>query len=101
MLSAMGAAAFAELAQRELAATGETPRKRSVETVVQLTAQEAHIAKLAVEGKSNAEIAARLYVSPRTVEWHMSKVFTKLGINSRRKLSPALLASLVEYPLVR
>jgi DNA-binding CsgD family transcriptional regulator len=56
--------------------------RRTVETVVQLTAQEAHIAKLAVEGKTNAEIAARLYVSPRTVEWHMSKVFTKLGINS-------------------
>jgi DNA-binding CsgD family transcriptional regulator len=101
MLSAMGAAAFAELAQRELAATGETPRKRTVETVIQLTAQEAHIARLAVEGKTNAEIAARLYVSARTVEWHMGKVFAKLGVNSRRKLSPALRASLFEQPLIR
>jgi DNA-binding CsgD family transcriptional regulator len=90
MLSVMGAAAFAERARRELAATGETARKRNVETVSDLTAQEAHIARLAVEGKTNPEIGAQLYLSPRTVEWHLRKIFTKLGINSRRELGPAM-----------
>jgi ATP/maltotriose-dependent transcriptional regulator MalT len=93
MLSAMGAAAFAERARRELAATGETARKRNVETVSDLTAQEAHIARLAVEGRTNPEIGAQLYLSPRTVEWHLRKIFTKLGINSRRELGQALRAS--------
>jgi DNA-binding NarL/FixJ family response regulator len=86
----MGVTAFAEQARHELAATGETARRRSVDTVNELTAQEAHIARLAAEGKTNPEIAAQLYVSPRTVEWHMSKIFTKLGVGPRRKLDRAL-----------
>jgi DNA-binding NarL/FixJ family response regulator len=90
MLSSMGAMAFAEQARHELSATGETARRRRVDTVTELTAQEAHIARLAAEGKTNPEIAAQLYVSPRTVEWHMSKVFTKLGVSSRRKLGQAM-----------
>jgi DNA-binding CsgD family transcriptional regulator len=90
MLAGMGAAAFAERARHELAATGETARKRSVESVSELTAQEAHIARLAVEGRTNPEIGAQLYVSPRTVEWHMRKIFEKLGISSRRQLDRAL-----------
>ena len=98
MLSGMGATAFAELAGRELAATGETPRRRRAKAVVHLTAQEAHIARLAVDGKTNAEIAAQLYVSPRTVEWHMSKILAKLGITSRRKLDLGLRALLLDQP---
>jgi DNA-binding NarL/FixJ family response regulator len=90
MLSAMGAEAFAERARRELAATGETVRKRSVETRDRLTAQEAQIARLARDGLSNAEIGARLFISPRTVEYHLHKVFTKLGIRSRIQLDDAL-----------
>jgi DNA-binding NarL/FixJ family response regulator len=58
-----------------------------------LTAQEAHIARLAAEGRTNPEIAAQLYVSPRTVEWHMSKILTKLGVSSRRRLEKALRSS--------
>ena len=90
MLSGMGAEAFAERARRELLATGETVRKRTVETVSELTAQEAHIARLADEGRTNLEIGAQLYLSTRTVEWHLRKVFTKLGISSRRELRWAL-----------
>jgi DNA-binding CsgD family transcriptional regulator len=90
MLSAMGAAAFADRARRGLAATGEKTRRRSDETVEELTPQEAHIARLATEGKTNTEIGAQLYVSPRTVEWHLRKVFAKLGIASRRELGTAL-----------
>ena len=86
MLAAMGIEAFAERARRELQATGETVRKRSVTTVIELTAQEAQIARLAHDGLSNPEISTRLFISPRTVEWHMRKVFTKLGITSRRQL---------------
>ena len=86
MLAAMGIEAFAERARRELQATGETVRKRSATTVIELTAQEAQIARLAHEGLSNPEISTRLFISPRTVEWHMRKVFTKLGITSRRQL---------------
>ncbi len=86
----MSVSAFAEQARRELAATGETARRRRVDMVTALTAQEAHIARLAPEGKTNPEIAAQLYVSPRTVEWHMSKIFTKFGVSSRRKLEQAL-----------
>jgi DNA-binding CsgD family transcriptional regulator len=85
-LTAMGAQAFADRAERELAATGETVRKRSVETRSQLTAQEAHIARLVAGGHTNPEIAAALYISSRTVEWHLRKVFTKLGVTSRRQL---------------
>jgi DNA-binding CsgD family transcriptional regulator len=90
MLSAMGAEAFAERARRELLATGDTVRKRTVETVSQLTAQEAHIARLAVGGRTNTEIGAQLYLSVRTVEWHLGKVYTKLGVGSRRELRRAL-----------
>jgi ATP/maltotriose-dependent transcriptional regulator MalT len=90
MLEVFGMEAFAERARRELAATGEKPRKRSAETRGDLTAQEAQIAQLAREGYSNPEIGAQLFLSPRTGEWHMRKVFAKLGINSRRELGAAL-----------
>jgi len=90
MFSQMGAEAFAGRAQRELSATGETVRKRSVETVDELTAQEAQVARLAAQGRTNPEIAALLFVSPRTVEYHLHKVFPKLGISSRRELRRAL-----------
>ena len=90
MLEAIGMEAFAERARRELVATGETVRKRTVETSDQLTAQETLIARLARDGLSNPEIAAQLFLSARTVEWHMRKIFTKLGIASRRELRQAL-----------
>jgi DNA-binding CsgD family transcriptional regulator len=86
----MGAEGFAERARRELLATGETARKRSVETAGGLTPQETQVAELAREALSNAEIGARLFISPRTVEYHLGKVFTKLGINSRIQLQQAL-----------
>ena len=86
LLTAMGMEGFAERARRELLATGETVRKRTVDTLIDLTAQEAQIAKLAGEGRSNQEIAAQLFISPRTVEWHLGNVFTKLGITSRKDL---------------
>jgi DNA-binding CsgD family transcriptional regulator len=89
-LTAIGMAAFAERARRELQATGETLRERSVETRDDLTAQERQIARLARDGLSNPEIGVRLFLSPRTVEWHLRNVFTKLGIHSRRELSSAL-----------
>jgi DNA-binding CsgD family transcriptional regulator len=85
-LTAMGVAAFAERARRELAATGETVRRRVADTDGDLTPQEAHIARLAAEGLTTPEIAAALYLSPRTVEWHLRKIFTKLGVTSRRQL---------------
>jgi DNA-binding CsgD family transcriptional regulator len=90
-LTAMGVGAFAERARRELLATGETVRKRTVETYEKLTAQEAHIAKLAGEGLTNPEIAAALYISPRTVEWHLRKIFGKVGVSTRRQLRGYLL----------
>ena len=86
MLDEMGAGAFAERARRELLATGETARKRSVETRDELTAQEAQIARLARDGLSNPEIGTRLFISPRTVKYHLRKVFTKLDISSRSEL---------------
>jgi DNA-binding CsgD family transcriptional regulator len=86
----MGAGPFAERAERELKATGETVRKRSIETRDELTPQEAQIAHLAAERLTNAEIGAQLFLSPRTVEWHLRKVFLKLGISSRRELRSAL-----------
>ncbi|MFG1863477.1 helix-turn-helix transcriptional regulator [Microbispora bryophytorum] len=91
MLSDMGAEAFAERARRELQATGETVRKRTVEMHTALTAQEAQIARLAGDGLTNPEIGAQLFISPHTVEWHLRKVFAKLGIASRRQISTALL----------
>jgi DNA-binding CsgD family transcriptional regulator len=90
LLADMGADAFAERARRELQATGETVRKRTVETLDELTPQEAQIARLAADGQTNPEIGAQLFLSPRTVEWHLSKVFGKLGISSRKELRAAL-----------
>ncbi|MEV4049965.1 AAA family ATPase [Amycolatopsis sp. NPDC049688] len=91
-LATMGLAAFADRARRELQATGETARKRTAEPAGELTSQEFQIARLAAEGYSNPEIGTRLYLSPRTVEWHLRKVFGKLGISSRRQLRDAALA---------
>jgi DNA-binding CsgD family transcriptional regulator/tetratricopeptide (TPR) repeat protein len=93
MLNAIGMGAFAERTRRELLATGETVRKRTVESPSRLTAQEAAIARLAGDGRTNAEIGAQLFLSARTVEWHLRKVFGKLGIDSRRALRRALSAS--------
>jgi DNA-binding CsgD family transcriptional regulator len=90
LFTAVGMEAFAERARRELLATGDMVRKRTVETASELTAQEAHIARLAVDGRTNAEIGAQLYLSTRTVEWHLSRVYTKLGVGSRRELGRAL-----------
>jgi DNA-binding CsgD family transcriptional regulator len=83
---AIGLEGFAERAQRELLATGETVRKRSVETFDELTPQEAEISRLAGAGYTNPEIGVRLFLSRRTVEWHLRNVFCKLGISSRRQL---------------
>jgi len=93
MFVTMGAEGFSERARRELLATGETARKRSVENGGQLTVQEAQIAELARDGLSNPEIGARLFISSRTVEYHLGKVFTKLGINSRMQLHRVLPAN--------
>jgi DNA-binding CsgD family transcriptional regulator len=90
VFSRIGADGFAERARRELQATGETVRTRTVETRDELTAQEALIARLAGDGLTNAEIGGQLFISPRTVEWHLRKVFTKLGVSSRRHLGGAL-----------
>jgi ATP/maltotriose-dependent transcriptional regulator MalT len=98
MLDAMGMEAFAERARRELLATGETVAKRTVPAArtrtagsgEPLTAQEAQVARLARDGLSNPEIGARLFISPRTVQYHLGKVFTKLGISSRGQLHRAL-----------
>jgi DNA-binding CsgD family transcriptional regulator len=90
MLADSGMQAFAERARRELLATGETVRKRSVDTLDDLTPQETQIARLAADRQTNPEIGAQLFLSPRTVEWHLRKVFTKLGISSRRELHSAL-----------
>jgi DNA-binding CsgD family transcriptional regulator len=93
MLDAMGMQAFAERARRELLATGETARKRAARAAgasVELTAQEAQVARLARDGLSNPEIGARLFISPRTAQYHLSSVFTKLGISSRSQLDRVL-----------
>jgi DNA-binding CsgD family transcriptional regulator len=86
MLKTMGIEGFAERSQRELLATGETVRKRNVETLDELTPQEVHIARLAGKGLTNSEIGTQLFISARTVEWHLRKVFSKLGVSSRREL---------------
>jgi len=90
MFTAMGAGGFAERAARELRATGERVRKRTTETPAQLTARETQIAWLASDGLTNPEIAAQLFMSPRTVEYHLHKVFTKLDISSRNQLHRVL-----------
>jgi DNA-binding NarL/FixJ family response regulator len=90
LFAAIGMEAFAERTRRELAVTGEKVRKRSPETRERLTAQEEQIAQLARDGLSNPEIGAQLFLSARTVEWHLRTVFTKLDISSRRQLRVAL-----------
>jgi DNA-binding CsgD family transcriptional regulator len=92
-LTSIGMEAFAERARNELLATGEKVPKHTVRTRDDLTAQELQIAQLAREGFSNPEIGARLFLSPRTVEWHLRKVFAKLGIRSRGELANALATS--------
>jgi DNA-binding CsgD family transcriptional regulator len=89
-LLSMGAEGYAERARHELLATGQKVRKRRDDTRDELTPQEEQIARLAREGRTNPEIGAELFLSPRTVEWHLKKVFTKLGISSRRALRDAL-----------
>lgn len=86
MFTRMGAEAFAERARRELIATGEKTRKKAGKTGDELTAQEVQIARLASEGLTNQEIGAQLFISTHTVEWHLRKVFVKLGVTSRRQL---------------
>jgi DNA-binding CsgD family transcriptional regulator len=90
MFDDMGMEAFADRARRELRAAGGAPRRRAVTTAVPLTAQETQIARLVGEGLSNPEIATRLFLSPRTVQYHLGKVFAKLGITSRAQLSRAV-----------
>jgi DNA-binding CsgD family transcriptional regulator len=90
IFDSIGAAAFAERARIELRATGVHARQHTIETPDTLTAQEALIARLAGEGASNPEIAAQLFISPATVAYHLRKIFTKLGVTSRRQLAPAL-----------
>jgi DNA-binding CsgD family transcriptional regulator len=91
MLERIGAEAFAERARRELRATGETARKRTLAVHDgDLTAQEAQIARLARDGLSNPEIGTRLFISAHTVQYHLRKVFAKLGITSRGQLDRAL-----------
>ncbi|MGH2893167.1 MAG: helix-turn-helix transcriptional regulator, partial [Solirubrobacteraceae bacterium] len=90
MFTAIGMEAFAERARRELLGTGHVVRRRTVETLHELTPQEKQIALRARDGLSNPEVGARLFLSPRTVEWHLRKVFAKLAISSRRDLRTAL-----------
>jgi DNA-binding CsgD family transcriptional regulator len=100
MFASMGAEAFADRARRELLATGETVRKRTVETRGELTAQEAQIARLARDGLSNPEIGTRLFISPRTVQYHLRKVFIKLDIRSRSQLDRVLPGDATSVPLL-
>jgi DNA-binding CsgD family transcriptional regulator len=90
MFDRIGMEAFAQRAERELLATGERARKRLVETMDQLTARELQVARMARDGLSNPEIGARLFLSPRTVKYHLQKVFTKLEISSRSELNRVL-----------
>jgi DNA-binding CsgD family transcriptional regulator len=86
----MGVEAFARRAERELLATGERARARTIDTRDQLTPQESQIARLVAEGNTNREIAAQLFISPSTVEYHLRKVFRKLGVSSRTQLANQL-----------
>ncbi|HEY1618091.1 MAG TPA: AAA family ATPase [Streptosporangiaceae bacterium] len=90
MFSEAGAGGFADRARRELAAAGEAVRRRPAEASEEFSAQEAQIARLACDGRTNPEIGAELFISPRTVEWHLRKVYVKLGVSSRRELRTAL-----------
>ena len=87
MFTGFGMEAFAERARVELDATGERPRKRTADTIDQLTPQEAQVARLAVPGTTNREIAAQLFISRSTVEYHLRKAFRKLGVKSRTQLA--------------
>jgi len=98
MLAAMGADGFAGRAERELRATGERVRKRGTDVPARLTARERQIGQLAGEGLSNPEIAAQLFMSPRTVEYHLHKIFTKLAISSRSQLHGVLASQGDETP---
>jgi DNA-binding CsgD family transcriptional regulator len=91
MFTAAGAEGFAERSRRELVATGEKVRKRTADNGVELTAQELQVARLAGDGRTNPEIGAQLFLSPRTVEWHLGNVFTKLGLSSRKELPGVLI----------
>jgi DNA-binding CsgD family transcriptional regulator len=97
----MGIAAFAERARHELLATGETVRTRARSSFDELTPQEAHIARLASDGRTNPEIGVQLFISPRTVEWHLRNVFTKLGLSSRKELTEALTGTMKAHHLAR
>ena len=107
MLDSMGMAAFAERARRELLAAGETARPRTTQpkrprpaqTREALTAQEVQVARLVLDGLSNPEIGARLFISPRTVQFHLSNVFAKLGITSRGQLHRVLPGDPAPAPL--
>ena len=90
LFDAIGMEAFADRARRELLATGQTVRRRTVQTLDELTPQEAEIARLASDGRTNVEIGSQLFLSPRTVEWHLRKVYAKLGVASRKELRAAL-----------
>ena len=90
MFAQIGMEAFADRAHHELVAAGAKPRKRAVEARRHLTPQEEQIARLAGDGLTNAQIGAQLFLSPRTIEWHLHKVFGKLGIDSRSALSAAM-----------
>jgi DNA-binding CsgD family transcriptional regulator len=101
MLAVIGMEAFAERARRGLQASGEEVHRRGVRLPDQLTSQERQIARLAADGLSNPEIGARLFLSPRTIEWHLHNAFTKLGVRSRRQLTGALENSDSEHVPVR
>jgi DNA-binding CsgD family transcriptional regulator len=97
MFTSIGMVAFAERVRRELHATGEMVRRRSIETYDELTQQERQIAVMARDGLSNSEVGGRLFISPRTVEWHLRKVFGKLEVNSRKELRSALRGAGYEF----
>ena len=90
LFSEFGMEAFAERARRELLATGETVHRLTEDTRDALTPQEVQVARLARDGHTNPEIGAQLFISPRTVEYHLHKVYGKLGISRRSRLAPAL-----------